>query len=121
MSKAKILLIDDEVDLVETVKLRLQTNDYEVMVAYDGQQALEKLGDFKPDLVILDIKLPTMSGEEVYKLLKLNPITEKVPVILFTASKGDDELVKIGAEGFLRKPFESKELLETIQKLLSKN
>ena len=121
MVKAKILLKDDEIDLVETVKLRLQTNDYEVKVAYDGHQALESLGDFKPDLIILDLKLPLMSGEEVYKLLKLSPVAEKVPVILFTASKEDVETLKIGAEGFIKKPFESKDLLETIQKLLNKN
>jgi DNA-binding response OmpR family regulator len=121
MVKAKILLIDDEIDLVETVKFRLESNDYQVQVAYDGQEALESLENFNPDLVILDLKLPAMSGEEIYKLLKINPVTKKVPVILFTASKEDAELLKIGAEGLIKKPFDSKELLDTIQKLLAKS
>ncbi len=121
MPKAKILLIDDEIDLVETVKFRLQRNDYEVMVAYDGEEAFQRIKDHKPDLILLDLKLPGMPGEEIYKILRHNPSTEHIPVILFTASKDDDELAAIGAEGFIQKPFEAKALLEKIKELLEKN
>lgn len=121
MPKAKILLIDDEVDLVETVKFRLQMNDYEVMVAYDGEETFQKIEDYKPDLILLDLKLPGMPGEEIYKLLKLRPSTEHIPVILFTASKDDNELAEIGAEDFIQKPFEAKVLLKKIKELLEKN
>ncbi len=120
MAKAKILVVDDEIDIIELVKLRLQSNGCEVMAAYDGEQALEKVKDYKPDLILLDIKLPIMSGEEVYKSIKSDPITEKIPVILFTAS-GGDELAKMGANGFIKKPFESKELLDKIGELVQKN
>ncbi|MFH1783897.1 MAG: response regulator [bacterium] len=120
MVKGKILLVDDEVDLAETVKLRLTTNDYDVMLAYDGEQALKKVEAYDPDLILLDLKLPGISGEEVFEKLKEKDSTKDIPIILFTASKRDDELVSIGAEDFVLKPFESQNLLDKIQRLLDK-
>jgi len=123
MAKAKILLVDDEKDLVETVSFRLKALDYEVVCAYDGQQALELARKEKPDLIILDIMLPRMDGYKVCGLLKKDTRYAKIPIIMFTAraQQVDIETGKeMGAEAYINKPFEPQLLLEKIRELLNK-
>ncbi len=121
MSKAKILLVDDEVDLVETVKFRLQINDYDVITAFDGEEGFRKAKSENPDLIILDLRLPKMNGWEICSKLKKDPQYRDIPILLFTASVNEDEeYLKLGADDCLRKPFEPAELLKQLQRLLNK-
>ena len=117
----KILLIDDEPELVEMVKMRLETNGYEVIIAYDGQEALEKARKEKPDLIILDLILPKLDGYQVCRMLKFDRTTSKIPIIMLTAlsQKEDREWGKrVNADAYITKPFESEELMEKIKELI---
>jgi len=120
MSK-KILLVDDEVGLVEMVKMRLEASGYNIICAYDGQEALEKAKKEKPDLIILDLMLPKMDGYKVCGLLKSDSRYSKIPIIMFTARIQEEDLVlgkELGADGYITKPFEPKILLGKIKELI---
>lgn len=121
MDKKRILVVDDEKDLVETVTLRLNSVGYEVISAYDGPQALQKARKEKPDLIILDLMLPRMDGYKVCGLLKADKRYNKIPIIMFTA-RAQEEYKKLGeeagADAYITKPFEPQALLGKIQELL---
>jgi adenylate cyclase len=122
MSKKRILLVDDEEELVMAVQARLEANDYEVMTAYDGEDGLRKAREGNLDLIILDVMLPKMDGYKVCATLKHDERHQKTPVLLFTA-KASDEDVRIGledcrADGYLTKPFDASMLLKKIQELM---
>ena len=121
MNKKRILIVEDELQMVDMVKMRLEANNYEVLVANDGKSGLEKAKKEKPDLIILDIMLPSMDGYKVCGLLKSDTRYNKIPVIMFTAKaqKEDEELGKeVGADAYIRKPFEPQVLLGKIKELL---
>lgn len=121
MNKSKILLVDDEKDLVEIVSNRLQASGYEVIVAYDGQEALDKARKEKPDLIILDLMLPKMDGYKVCRMLKFDEKYKHIPIIMFTArAQGEDEKMgmEVGANAYMTKPFEPQVLLAKIKELL---
>ena len=121
MDKKKILIVDDEKDLVETVVFQLQISGYDAIVAYDGQEGLDKARKEKPDLIILDIMLPKMDGYKVCGLLKNDSRYTKIPIIMFTAKaqESDIKLAKeVGAEAYITKPFEEEILLGKIKELL---
>ena len=82
MAKARLLIVDDEKDLVETLMFRLEANGYEVSKAYDGQDGFDKAKKEKPDLIILDLMLPKMDGYKVCGLLKADARYNKIPIIL---------------------------------------
>jgi len=117
----KILLVDDEKDLVETLTLRLEANDYEVIPAYDGQDGLEKARKGKPDLIILDLMLPKMDGYKVCRMLKFDEKYKNIPIIMFTArvQESDKKMgEEVGANAYITKPFEPQVLLTKIKELL---
>lgn len=120
MDKKKILLVDDEKDLVEMVTLRLKAYGYEVISAYDGQEALDKARREKPDLIILDILLPKLDGYKVSRMLKFDEKYKNIPIIMLT-SRAREEDVKLGyetgADDYITKPFEPQVLLDKIKKL----
>lgn len=121
MSKAKILVVDDEPDLVETLIFRLQANDYEVISACDGQEGLEKARNTHPDIIILDLMLPKIDGFKVCRLLKFDVKYNKIPIIMFTAraQETDKRLgEEVGADAYITKPFDPKVLLSKIDELL---
>ena len=108
MNKKKILLVEDEKVLIETVTLRLEANGYEVIPAYDGFEGLEKAKKEKPDLIILDLMLPKMDGYKVCGLLKADTRYNKIPIIMFTAraQESDKKMGKeVGADAYITKPF----------------
>ncbi len=120
MSK-KILLVDDEEDLVKMVVLRLKSAGYSVVSAYDGQDALDKAYKEMPDLIMLDLLLPKMSGYEVCDRIKNGSHCLKIPIIMFTActQEYDEKLgYKCGADAYVVKPFEPVDLLAKIKELL---
>ena len=121
MSKKKILLVDDEKDMVYAVKLQLEAHRFEVLTAHDGQEGLDKARREKPDLIILDLMLPKIDGYKVCRMLKFDEKYRKIPIIIFTAriQKSDEKLgFEVGADAYLTKPFEPKMLLDKIKQLL---
>jgi len=120
MSK-KILLVDDEVQLTEMVKMRLEAAGYSVSCAYDGKDGLEKARQEKPDLIILDLMLPKMDGYKVCGLLKNDARYAKIPIVMFTARAQDEDIGlagELGASAYITKPFDPKLLLGKIKELL---
>jgi DNA-binding response OmpR family regulator len=120
MAKQKILVIDDEQDLVELLKFNLQKEGYEVTAAYDGFSGLEHARRM-PDAIILDLMLPEMNGLDVCRHLKRVPATAGIPILMLTA-KGEeaDKVVglELGADDYLAKPFSMRELLARIKAVL---
>lgn len=121
MERKKILVIDDEADLVEMVALRLEANNFEVIKAFDGSAGLEMARNELPDLIVLDLMLPKIDGYKVCRMLKFDEKYKHIPIILFTA-KTQDANKKIGedvgADAYVTKPFDSNELLSKIEQLL---
>ena len=120
---AKILVIDDEIQLIEMVKMRLEANGHEVITAHDGQEGLEKAKSERPELIMCDVMMPKMDGYKVCGLLKKDARYSKIPVILFTAraQKEDAEVgQEVGADAYITKPFEPPVLLAKIDELLKK-
>jgi len=117
----RILLVDDESGLVAMVKMRLEANDYEVIVAYEGQEALEKTKKEKPDLIILDLMLPKIDGYKVCGLLKKDTRYARIPIIMFSAKAQEEDAKlgkEVGADAYITKPFEPQALLAKIKELL---
>lgn len=111
---ALILVVDDNADNVNIAREILLSRGFEVRVAYDGQSALASVEQQRPDLVLLDVMMPQMSGMEVLDRLRANPATAGVPVILVTAKDQDEDLLagyKYGADYYITKPFSAKQLL----------
>ncbi len=117
----RILVVDDEEDLVVIISKALRYKGYEVITANDGQEGLEKAKTQKPDLIVLDLMLPKMNGYKVCGLLKKDTKYAKIPVILLTA-KADAENIelgeKIGADAYMTKPYEQDALLSKIKELI---
>ena len=120
---AKILVIDDEAQLIEMVVMRLEAAGYEVVTASNGQEGLEKAKNIEPDLILCDVMMPKMDGYKVCGLLKNDSRYSKIPLILFTArAQQDDQEVgdEVGADAYITKPFEPPVLLAKIEELLGK-
>ena len=117
MSK-KIFIVEDELDFLSTLRERLESEGYVVATAVDGERALGKIPEEKPDLILLDIMLPEMNGYQVCRELKCNPETETIPVVVVTAKSQESDKFwakETGADDYLTKPFEMEELLQKIQ------
>jgi two-component system alkaline phosphatase synthesis response regulator PhoP/two-component system response regulator VicR len=116
----KILAVDDERHIVRLVEVNLQRAGYEVVTAYDGREALEKVQSENPDLVVLDVMMPYMDGFEVLKNLKADPATAEIPVIMLTAKAQDADVFKgwqSGVDCYLTKPFNPMELLTFVKRI----
>jgi len=117
----RILIVDDERELVKAIEIRLQQAGYEALVAYDGKEGLEKTYKEKPDLIILDLMLPKMDGYKVCSLLKADTRYSKIPIIIFTARAQESNIEmgqEAGADAYMTKPFEYQVLLSKIKELL---
>jgi DNA-binding response OmpR family regulator len=117
---AKILVVEDEENLRELVKGRLEQNGYNVLTASDGYQALSKVRDFEPNLIILDLMIPKMDGYTVCRLLRYGR-TDPIPIIMFSARSSPDDIrrgLDTGADAYVVKPFEPALLLSKVEELL---
>ena len=125
-SQAKILVIDDDKVLVNATKTVLESQKYQVITAYDGDEGLKKAKEEKPDLIILDIIMPTKDGFKVCEQIKGNPVMADIPVLImtsFASQKGTTNIpVSAGfgleAEGYIDKPVSPTELLSRVEKML---
>lgn len=119
--KNKILVVDDDKNIVQTVKLRLETNGYKVITASNGLEALQKAKQGKPDLILLNIMMPQLNGIMTTLRLKGIEQTKSIPIIIMTGIREKDEMIlarHVGAADYITKPFESSELLKKIARLL---
>ena len=121
---SKILLIDDEPDIVRTLSLRLAPLGYNIITAMDGLIGLELARSEKPDLILLDIMLPKLDGFKVCRMLKYDQRYKDIPIIMITAKATDldKEMGQdVGADDYLTKPFDSKRLVELIETYLKRD
>jgi DNA-binding response OmpR family regulator len=117
----KILIVDDEPDIVELIGMRLTAKSYDIIKAFNGEDALRMAREEKPDLIILDVLMPPPDGLQVCSTLKKDASYKNIPIILLSAkaTEKDRETGKqCGADEYLTKPFENKDLLDNIKKLL---
>ena len=116
----KILVVDDERHIVRLVEVNLTRVGYDVVTAYDGLEALEKVKTDKPDMLILDVMMPRMDGFEVLKELRADPQTKNIPIIMLTAKAQDADIFKgwsSGVDSYLTKPFNPRELLAFVERI----
>lgn len=121
MYRKRILVVDDEPDLVETLQLRLEQENFECLTADDGYNGLELARNEKPDLIILDIMLPSMDGYKVSRLLKFQKELRHIPIIMLTArDKPEDHLLgeQTGADYYMTKPFSMDKLVAKIKQFV---
>jgi len=121
--KVKILIVEDEAEMREAIKLRLEANQFEVITAADGSEGLSKARTEKPNLIILDIMLPKLDGFRLCRMLKFDENYKNIPVIILTAKTQKTDINRgkeMGAEAYITKPFKSEELLAEINELLAK-
>lgn len=117
----KILVVDDEPDLLKVTLLRLKKTGYEVFGGVDGQEALDMARQIMPDLIILDVYLMMIYGDDVAKILKNDDELKHIPIILISATTPrtlDEKAKECGAAAYLTKPFEPEELVSTVKKIL---
>ena len=121
--KKKILIVDDNPSIIRLLTLRLEANDYDVCVAYDGEDCVKIAQIEVPDLILLDIGLPHGNGIRAFEQLIQSEITKSIPVIFMTAYPSIQvkrKVMNMGANGFISKPFTSKDFNQTIETVLDK-
>ena len=121
MSRCKVLIVDDEPDILTLVTAGLRQSGYEILVASDGLEGLEKAQGGKPDLILVDVSMPRMNGFQMVQLLRMDESLKRVPIIVITASRQKDEAAwreQVGVTLFVLKPFEPQELLGKVQEAL---
>lgn len=121
--KYRILIVDDEKHIVDLIRLSLANNRYDFYEAYDGKEALLMIGNIVPDLIILDLMMPEISGVEVTKRLKENPLTQNIPIIILSAKgqiEDKTEMLKLDIDDYISKPFDPLELEARVSNKLRK-
>ncbi len=119
--KKKILVVDDELDMLMVIKLRLEASGFEVITATDGLEGLNAARKDNPDLIVLDIMLPKMNGYKVARFLKFDEEYKKIPIVMLTALGGEEDRttgIETGADAYLTKPFETEQLLSAVRKYI---
>ncbi|MBN2272305.1 MAG: response regulator transcription factor [Sedimentisphaerales bacterium] len=121
MSKARVLVVDDEEDIRELVQLNLAPEGYEVLTCETGERALELARNKLPNLIILDLMLPGIDGLDVCKKLKADAKTNSIPILMLTAKAEEADIViglELGAEDYVTKPFSGKVLVARVRRIL---
>jgi DNA-binding response OmpR family regulator len=119
----KILVVDDEADMRRIISVRLEINGYNVITADDGEEALEKTKKERPDLIVLDLMLPKISGFEVCRMLKFDKQYKEIPIMILSAldQQADREkAAKCGADAYFIKPFDLELLIKKTKDLLER-
>jgi DNA-binding response OmpR family regulator len=120
MSK-RILIVDDEVNIVISVEFLLEQAGYYVRVAHNGEEGLERVATFEPDLVLLDVMMPRLNGFDVCQRIRQNPAWQDIKIIMLTAKGREAEITKglaLGANAYITKPFSTRELLAEVKRIL---
>ena len=120
-AQAKVLIVDDESDIVSTIQYRLKACEFDVITASNGKEGLEKVANERPDLILLDINMPVMDGHEMLERLRNRTDLKDTPVIMFTAYSDKRDIAKsadLGIADYVTKPFDFAELMEKISTAL---
>jgi DNA-binding response OmpR family regulator len=118
----KVLIADDEANIVTSLEYLMRESGYEVRVARDGDEALAQVDSFHPDLVLLDVMMPRRSGYEVCRALRQRPDGRRIRIVMLTARGREAEVSKglsLGADAYVTKPFSTRELAATVARMLS--
>ena len=118
----KILIVDDEPNIVISLEFLVKKEGFTVAVAADGEEALAKVAEFSPDLILLDVMMPKKSGFEVCEALRADPARSGLKIIMLTAKGRDTEMAKglaLGADAYMTKPFSTKDLIARIREVLA--
>ena len=118
----KILIVDDEPNIVISLEFLMKKEGFAVAVANDGDEALALVASFNPDLVLLDVMMPKKSGFEVCEALRADPQYAELKIVMLTAKGRDTELAKglaIGADAYVTKPFSTRELVDKVKEMLA--
>ena len=121
MGREKILVVEDDEDIMELIVYNLVKEHYEVLKSDSGEKALARVGKNRPDLVLLDLMLPGLDGLEVCRRLKGDPVTRNIPVLMVTAKGEESDVVaglELGADDYLTKPFRPRELIARVRAIL---
>ena len=122
-NKTKILVVEDEPDIADSLKARLALENYDVVLAKDGKEGVEKARSEKPQLIILDVMLPLINGFDVCKILKGEQATKGIPIIILTALprvEDAEQALASGADDYLGKPYSNDRLMQKVRKFLPK-
>lgn len=117
----KILIVDDEPNIVISLEFLMKREGFQVAVAVDGEEALRKIAEIGPDLVLLDVMMPIKSGFEVCQEVRANPAWTAIKIVMLTAKGRDTEVQKgmaLGADAYVTKPFSTKDLVTTVRSVL---
>lgn len=117
-----VLAVDDERSIVRLIQVNLERHGYIVKSAYDGVEALERIAESRPDIIVMDVMMPRMDGFEVLNRLRKSPETREIPIIMLTAKAMDSDVFMgyhLGADCYLTKPFNPNELLTFIRRILA--
>ncbi|MCD6395296.1 MAG: response regulator [Planctomycetes bacterium] len=120
-SKTKIMVVDDEPNIVQTLRDRLEMNEYEVVTAGNGKEGLERFEEEHPDVILLDVIMPIMDGHEMLEALRKRPAGQNVSVIMLTARSQTQDIARAnvcGIDDYIVKPFDLSELLEKIESVV---
>jgi DNA-binding response OmpR family regulator len=122
MMAYKILIVDDEPNIVLSLEFLMKKEGFEVAVANDGDEALAKVASFNPDLLLLDVMMPRKSGFEVCEALRADPSRAALKIVMLTAKGRDTEVAKglaLGADAYVTKPFSTKDLVVKVKEMLA--
>ncbi|GAB4418755.1 MAG: response regulator [Anaerolineae bacterium] len=120
----KVLIVDDETNIVISLEFLIAQAGYDLRVAHNGQEAMEQVAAFEPDLILLDVMLPHINGFEVCRRVRENPAWQRIKIIMLTAKGREVEVTKglaLGADAYVTKPFSTKELLAQVRDILGDN
>jgi CheY-like chemotaxis protein len=120
---ARILIAEDEPDIRELVAFTLRFAGHEVIATANGEEAVQQAGQMIPDLILMDVRMPRMTGYEACRLMKADPILKDIPVVFLSAKGQDSEIqtgMDVGAEDYMLKPFAPTQLTERVKAILAK-
>ncbi len=118
----KVLIVDDEANIVISLEFLMEQAGYELRIAHNGQKALEQVAAFEPDLILLDVMMPNINGFDVCRRVRENPDWQNIKIIMLTAKGREVEMTKglaLGADAYITKPFSTKELLAHVRHILA--
>lgn len=124
MAQRKILIVDDELSILIPLQFLMEKSGYQAVLAQSGKEAIDKITESKPDLILLDIMLPDLDGYEIFEIIRSNQEWQSIKVIFLTAKNREVDIARgltLGAEAYITKPFSNARLVEKIRQLLDKD
>ena len=121
MQPKTILIVDDELSILVPLQFLMEKEGYTAKLAQSGKEAIEKIGELRPDLILLDIMLPDLDGYEIYQMIRQRPEWASIRIIFLTAKNRDADMARglaMGADAYITKPFSNTQLVEKIRELI---